>query len=387
MKTQHVLPTLLLASSALLTAAFAFAEDGTTAPQTTGAAAVTTEQPPQSAPTNTQTAEKHAFDWRNTPEPVWVSEAQFEKQLQLVHGKIPDPNIGLFGPRSQMWRITKYAAPGGLGSGRALALQISHPWVTAGIDEHSITRDDPLKRGRLTFHYLGLMTYGNRDQALQAARDVRRIHEAVKGYLRYQAGPFAEGSEYRANEERAMLWVHATLMDTIVKMYEQSIGPISKVDKEKFWQESKLLAYLFGLREESLPATWDDFQAYVQDMLSNGTLVVTPASKDLQAFLYGVKGVGPILWFPMQYMKVVTAANLPNYLNEGYGFGYGPVRNSIYKTSMWVSRVGHKFVPSPLTQNPLYKEGLARLANKKAGWFTRLEIKMALGESRLTNDK
>lgn len=331
--------------------------------------------------------EKGRPDWANMPEPKWVTEEQFEKQLLLVHGKVPDPHFGIFGPHSQMWRINKYIAPGALGAGRALALQIAHPWITAGIDEHSITREDPLKRGRLTFKYILTMIYGNREQALQAARDVRRIHEAVKGRLPYDAGVFVNGSEYRANEEQAMIWVHATLWETLMLMYEQSIGPVSKADKEKYYQETKLFAYLFGIREEALPETWDDFLAYCEEMRTNGTLVVTPASKELQEFLYGVKGVGIFLWGPMQVMKVVTAANMPQDLNEGFGFGYGPVRNAMYKTMMWTSRVGHKVTPGFITKSPAHKEAVARLAGKKAGWLTRLELKVAFGESRLVNDK
>lgn len=320
-------------------------------------------------------------------EPAWVTEEQFEKQLLLVHGKPIDPKMGLFGPRSQMWRISRFTAPGLLGSGRALTLQIAHPWVTAGIDEHSITRNDPLKRGRDTFRYITTMIYGDRDQALQAARDVRMIHEKIRGHMPYEAGVFVNGSEYRANEEQAMIWVHATLWETLMIMYEDAIGPVSDVDKEKYYQETKLFAYLFGIREEALPKHWPDFVAYCEDMRNSDRLVVTPASKELAGFLFGVRGVGPILWLPMQYEKAVTAMYLPEDLRKGYGFGTGPVRRAMVKSTLWMSRVGHKITPGGLTKNPVHKEAVARIANKKAGWFTRFELWVAFGNSRLVNDK
>ncbi|MFZ5724156.1 MAG: oxygenase MpaB family protein [Pseudomonadota bacterium] len=329
---------------------------------------------------------RHALADTAAFEPSWVTKEQFEKQLLLVHGKVPDPNFGLFGPRSQMWRISRYLAPGLLGSGRALVLQISHPWVTAGIDEHSITRDDPLKRGRDTFRYILTMIYGDRDQALQAARDVRMIHEKIRGHLPYDAGAFVAGSEYRANELQAMIWVHATLWETLMVMYEQSIGPVSATDKEKYYQETKLFAYLFGIPESALPATWDDFVAYCEDMRRSNQLNATPASKELAGFLFGVKGVGVFLWLPMQYEKVVTAANLPEDLREAYGFGYGPMRKGLYKSTMWMSRVGHRITPGALTKSPAHKEAVARIARKKAGWYTRLQLKIAFGHSRLVND-
>lgn len=321
-------------------------------------------------------------------EPAWVTEEQFEKQLLLIHdNQRIDPKLGLFGPRSQMWRINRYLAPGLLGSGRALSLQISHPWVTAAIDEHSKTRNDPLERGRNTFRYILTMIYGDREQALQAARDVRMIHAKIQGHLPYEAGVFVNGSEYRANEEQAMIWVHATLWETLMLMYEEAIGPVSAHDKEKYYQETKLFAFLFGIREEALPATWEDFLEYCEFMRNGNHLVVTPATKELAGFLFGLKGVGPILWLPMQYEKAVTAAYLPEDLREGFGFGYGPVRKAMVRSSLWASRVGHRITPNGLTNSPAHKEAVARIKGRKASLYTRFQLWVAFGDSRLVNDR
>jgi len=315
---------------------------------------------------------------------MWIDDAQFERQLEVVHGKSPDPNIGLFGPHSVMWRLNRHFTPAALGSGRALLLQIAHPWVTAAIDEHSITRTDPLKRGRNTFRYLLQMTYGTRDQAMQAARDVRVIHDRIVGHLQQQAGTFGEGTEYRANEVQAMIWVHATLWETLVMTYEQSIGPLSATDKERFYQETKLFAYLFGIPDEALPKNWDDFLVYCQQMRDSGTLEVTPATQQLADYLFGWHGV--MMYFPLKYAKLAASANLPPDLREAYGLKYGPIRQSFFRTSLWMSRVGHKVTPGFITKNPVHKEAVARLKGKRASWWTRTQINMALGQKTLVND-
>lgn len=331
-------------------------------------------------------AEPVAAKWKTVGrdqgfEPQWVTQELFEKQLLKVHGKVLDPKVGLFGPDSMMWKMSQYIVPGGVGAGRALLLQISHPWVTAGIDEHSITRKDPLKRARNTFSYILSMTFGSREQALAAARDVRTIHDRVQGHLRQRAGTFAEGSEYRASEIQAMLWVHATLWETLMLSYEQSVGKVSDDDKLRFYEETKLFAYLFGIPEEALPSNWWAFLEYCDNMRASGQLVATPASQQLAKYLFGWHGV--LIWLPMQYAKLSTAANMDEPLRSSYGFTYGPVKEFIYESSTLASRVGHKIMPDFLLENPVYKEAKARVRGKRAWPFTRFQLWVAFGESSL----
>ncbi|MGH8491497.1 MAG: oxygenase MpaB family protein [Moraxellaceae bacterium] len=357
--------------------------------QLLAAAESPTADQPFSAVNENVARRKSFWDENNSNEPRWVTQEQFEKQLKLVHKTVPDPKIGLFGPDSMMWKINSYIAPGAFGAGQALLLQISHPWITAGIDEHSVVKKKPIERGRNTFRYILTMLYGSREQALEAARDVRRIHAKVQGHMKYKAGAFGEGSEYRANEEAAMIWVHSTLWETQMKMYEEGVGKVSDIDKEQYYQESKLFAYLFGIREEALPAHWLDFVAYCDKMRAGDQLVVTKASRELADYLFGVHSLGGVIIWPLMQLQItMTKANLPPRLSQGYGFSnYTWFGKSVYATSMWGSRVGHVILPDSLLGNPAYKEAKARIKGKKAGWFTRMELWMAFGNSRLTNDK
>src|SRR3954465_11646630 len=130
--------------------------------------------------------------------PLLLSADDFESSLTAVRAAAAGPLKGIFGPESLTWRVDREAAIF-LGAGRALLLQLAHPWVAAAIAEHSRTFADPIGRFHQTFNTVFTMVFGTRDQALAAARRLRRRHAAVTGILPWTAGRFAAGSHYRAN--------------------------------------------------------------------------------------------------------------------------------------------------------------------------------------------
>ena len=49
-----------------------------------------------------------------------ISRDQFEAQLARAAAQVKDPEVGLFGPDSMMWRLSRHALFGAHGAGRAL---------------------------------------------------------------------------------------------------------------------------------------------------------------------------------------------------------------------------------------------------------------------------
>ena len=316
------------------------------------------------------------------PAPRWIDDHDFCKQLYKVHGKIPDPRVGLYGPDSMMWKIVGPLIPAGMGAGRALLLQVAHPWVTAGIDQHSIVRHDPLERARRTFIYISTIVYGSMPQVMNAAYKVHQIHKQITGTIPYNAGAFPEGTKYGANEESAMIWVQATLWDTLVKMYEQTEGPLTHDEKERFYQETKLFAMLFGIREKDLPPDWDSFQDYVQSMFYSPQLTVTDHTRQLEHDLFDNQSW--ILSFPLWIQKIVTAANLPPRIREGYGLPYDDWEKFNYVWIMGLTRFAAWIVPDTIGINAVQHEAEARLKGERVGPYQRMLIK-AVGTERLVN--
>jgi uncharacterized protein (DUF2236 family) len=317
------------------------------------------------------------------PTPEWVTRAQFEQRLSRLHRDVLDPKVGLFGPQSMMWRIGRCHLATSLGSGRALLLQIAHPWVTQGVEHHSRTRTDPIGRARRTFTNVLSMTFGSLDQALASAARVHGVHAHIQGALECSAGGFAQGEEYRANEAHALLWVHATLWDTAVRMYELVVEPLHDAEKERFYAETKLFASLFGIPEQLLPPSWSDFIAYNERMWESDQLAVTPAALELTQFLFKplMPGLGPI----MRSLGLVTAATLPPRLRDAFKLHYDSATS--VRCNRIVSRVRamHRISPDRLRYSPTYFEALARIADRKSDVFTRLATRAALGRWRLVS--
>src|SRR5258706_2129702 len=162
-----------------------------------------------------------------------LSQDDFESSLDTVCKAAAESIEGVFGPASLTWRVDREAAVF-LGAGRALLLQLAHPWVAAAIAEHSRTFSDPIGRFHQTFNTVFTMVFGTRDQALASARRLHRRHAAVTGILPWTAGRFAAGSHYRANEVSALRWVHATLVETALLTHDLVSPALTDSEREKY---------------------------------------------------------------------------------------------------------------------------------------------------------
>ena len=317
------------------------------------------------------------------PIPRWVDEAAFCRQLVKIHGKIPDARVGLYGPDSMMWKLSRAGMPGAFGAGRALLLQLAHPWVTASIDEHSVVRDDPLGRARRTFQHVGTMVFGSVPQVMTSANQVRDIHEEIEGEVPMDSGAFQRGSEYRANEVAAMIWVHATLWETLAYMYEKMEGELTREEKDQFYEETKLFAMLFGVPEPALPADWDAFMEYNRAMWASPQLTVEENGIRLKEDLFDPRSIWMI--FPLGVQEQVTAANLPPRIRDEFEMKYGWWQKFNNAWIMSGATVAQWMLPKSLERNPLYHEANARLEGKRVGTYNQFLIEALLDKERLVN--
>ena len=317
------------------------------------------------------------------PIPRSVDEAAFCRQLVKVHGKIPDSRVGLYGPDSMMWKLSRAGMPGAFGAGRALLLQLAHPWVTASIDEHSVVRDDPLGRARRTFQHVGTMVFGSMPQVMTSANQVRDIHEEIEGEVPMDSGAFKRGSEYRANEVAAMIWVHATLWETLAYMYEKMEGELTQAEKDQFYEETKLFAMLFGVPEQALPKDWNAFMAYNRAMWASPQLTVAENGIRLKEDLFDPRSIWMI--FPLWVQEQVTAANLPPRIRDEFEMKYGWWQKFNNAWIMSGAKVTQWMLPKSLERNPLYHEANARLEGERVGGYNQFLIEALLDKERLVN--
>ena len=310
-----------------------------------------------------------------------VDRDAFERRLDAVRSAVTDPAAGVFGPASMTWRVDREAALF-LGAGRALLLQLAHPWVAAAIADHSRALDDPLGRFHRTFGIVFAMVFGTLDDALGAARRLHQRHAAIEGVLSSAAGPFASGSAYRANEVSALRWVHATLVETSLLAHDLVLPPLSPAERDRYYAESHTLAALFGIPRAALPATWRDFVTYNAAMQRSGNLTVTPAARSIaERVLAG----GGKAWLraPVWY-RTLTAEMLPERLRQGYGLEFGEREREASSRAVAQLRRLYPRLPKQLRFVGPYLEAQGRMAGKPSpGAATQLANLFWIGRRRL----
>lgn len=191
-----------------------------------------------------------------------ISDRELEVRLRFVRAHAAGTRAGVFGPDSMTWKVNRESAMF-LGAGRALLLQLAHPWVATAIAGHSRVLANPIGRFHRTFRVMFTMVFGTLDQALGAARRLHRRHAAITGVMRRAAGPFAAGSRYWANETSALRWVYATLVETSLIAHDLVLPPLSSEERARYYAESHLFAAMSGIAQPpchralriSLPST------------------------------------------------------------------------------------------------------------------------------------
>jgi uncharacterized protein (DUF2236 family) len=208
-----------------------------------------------------------------------------------------------------------------LGGGRALLMQLAHPKVAAGVDEHSDFRSHPIRRLRRTLLITMAIVFGDRETALRAARTVNQVHGRV------------QGQGYRALDPDLLLWVHATLADTALATYEAFVSPLTPREREDFYQEFKLLGELLGIPRDRFPDSLRDFNDYMEAMMTTGPVHVDQRAKDLARMVLR-PSVRMLPGPAMIPFEVVTAGLLPPTLRTQYGLAWGSGQRRAYRLAV-----------------------------------------------------
>ncbi len=184
----------------------------------------------------------------------------------------PDP--GLYSPASEAWRLNREAALL-LGAGpRALLLQLAHPLVAAGVDQHSDFRADPWARLAGTLRSYLRIVYGTTPAARAEIRRLNRLHRSVTG------------PGYDARDPELALWVHATLVDSTLATVDAWLEPLAPTRRARFYAETLPVGRLFGIPDGMLPADIDAFDAYLAAMLGPaGPVHPGPIARELASVI------------------------------------------------------------------------------------------------------
>jgi len=254
-----------------------------------------------------------------------------------------DEAAGLFGPDSISWRIDREFVVLAGGS-CALLMQAAHPAVAAGVVEHSTYATDPLGRLLRTLESSFDVVFGSRSTAEGAIRRVNAIHRSVRG--RMPGGTTA----YSARDPEALLWVHATLEDTALRVFGRFVAPLSAADEQAYHRESGRVAVMLGVPETLLPPTIGSLRAWMADRIADDTIHVTPQARRIAQTV-----LNPIAHVPRvarDAAHLISLSTLPPSLRGKYGIAWSATRERGVERIARVTRRTLPFLPSVLRYAP-----------------------------------
>jgi uncharacterized protein (DUF2236 family) len=224
-----------------------------------------------------------------------------------------------------------------LGGGRALLLQIAHPAVAAGVADHSEFRADPFARLRRTLEASYSIVFGTEEEARRTAAAIRAVHDRVTG------------PGYSANDPALVMWVHATLVDTSLRVYERFVGALTPAERDEFYEQSMVQAELLGCPAAAQPATFAEFRDYFRTMV--GSLEVSDTARSLAADILHPK----VPWVAEPVFEVarqLTVGLLPAPLRAQYGLRWDLARTLALVGAAAASRQVVPRLPAPVRRAP-----------------------------------
>lgn len=290
-----------------------------------------------------------------------TNKRDFERHREAVRARLLRSEHLRAGPESVSWRINREAIVVAAW-GRAILLQLAHPSVAAGVDQHSSFRGSlGASFGRLyaTVRAMLFLSFGDDEQMIAAAARINAIHDRVRGRVS-DGAPTGKASAYSAHDPDLQRWVQATLLDSILLAYEQFVGPLSPAERDQYCAEAAILEPLLGMPSGSLPRTSSDLDSYMAAMQGEGALVVTATSRSLaRALLYPPRW--RTMWPAFRGLQLMTIGSLPAAVRSAYGFEWRPRDQRAFSRWTKAIKLSIKVLPDFARQWPIARRKESRL--------------------------
>ena len=229
-----------------------------------------------------------------------------------------------------------------LGGTAALLLQVAHPLVAAGVDQHSDFRRAPLRRLRRTLDTTLAAVFGDTASARRALRRIDERHDTV-------VGTSADGRAYRARDPRLMLWVQTTLVLTSLRVYELVLGTLPTGARQRYWDEAKVVAAELGIPAELFPRTIGDLERYESEMLAGEVAPDATARRVAHDVLRPFGALPDPAYWPSD---ALTAGLLPAPLRQAFGLRFGTAERVFFHSVIAAVRMLRTMVPDRLAAVP-----------------------------------
>lgn len=227
-----------------------------------------------------------------------------------VSAQVSRTDVLPFGPGDFMWDWFGSVVISPIALSAAM-LQIMHPVIGAGVEQHSNYVIDPMKRGFDTLAYFNSWIY-DPDAARRGRETLRALHHGVEG-IDYH------GNKYHALNRDPYAFVWLTSLPALIHMRRLKSPAPTTAELEALYDEVKNLGRILGVAEALIPPTYADacteYTRVCNDVLEN-----TPA---VQQFLrtfdnIPAPGVLPKAFRPMWLPVGVLLGRVMGYFNRAY---------------------------------------------------------------------
>ena len=263
------------------------------------------------------------------------------------------PSPGYFTDASPLRAVVGHRLTG-LSGPRALLVMAAHPVAFQGFFAHTGALDDPYARLARTAKVLDAVAFGTRAEADRLTRRVRAMHARVRGELHEPAGRFPAGTPYRGDDPELLLWILAALADSAMLVYSKYVRRLDRDARDALWRDYRVVGRHFGLTEDEMPATIEDFDAYLEGMLASGDLLVTDDARELAIDIVLHPPVPAHLRPLVELVNQITVGLLPAPIRRMYGFSWDPIRSvALHGGAEYVKRVVVPVLPERLRTVPV----------------------------------
>ena len=140
-----------------------------------------------------------------------------------------------------------------------------------------------------------------------------------------------------------MLWVHATLVEASLSVYQRFERRLSPDEEERYYSEMALVARLFGTPAEVIPQTLADFRDYFAAQLESPAITVTPPAAEIAAVILDAPLPAALKMFAPAH-RLATAGQLPPRLRREYGLRW----SAVHELALPLAAHGVKLTTKPV---------------------------------------